>query len=97
MSSSFSFPQLTLVYISSFSILLIKSTADALNGVNFVQALKTGQLPADLNIGDNDVAAKSENAKEDKMVTDGEEGTNDEPGNAESEKKNDGSEEMEQV
>lgn len=34
------------------------------------QALKSGQLPADLNIGDNDVAAKKEETKEDKMVTD---------------------------
>ncbi|KAL3529021.1 hypothetical protein ACH5RR_008343 [Cinchona calisaya] len=60
------------------------------------QALKTGQLPADLNIGDSDVAAKSENAKEDKMVTDGVEETGDKPGNAEPEQKNDGPEEMEQ-
>nr|XP_027123939.1 U2 small nuclear ribonucleoprotein A' [Coffea arabica] len=60
------------------------------------QALKTGQLPADLNIGEIDDAGESENAREDKMVTDSEEKTNDQPGKAESENKNDGPEEMEQ-
>nr|XP_027067602.1 uncharacterized protein LOC113693237 [Coffea arabica]XP_027067604.1 uncharacterized protein LOC113693240 [Coffea arabica] len=60
------------------------------------QAQKTGQLPADLNIGEIDDAGKSENAREDKMVTDSEEKTNDQPGKAKSENKNDGPEEMEQ-
>ena len=64
--------------------------------LTFVQALKTGQLPADLNIGEIDDAGKSENAREDKMVTDSEEKTNDQPGKAKSENKNDGPEEMEQ-
>ncbi|KAL3512028.1 hypothetical protein ACH5RR_024745 [Cinchona calisaya] len=60
------------------------------------QALKTGQLPADLKIGDNDAAARSENTREDKMVTDGEDEANNGLGNAESEQKNEGPEEMEQ-
>ncbi|XP_004235867.1 U2 small nuclear ribonucleoprotein A' [Solanum lycopersicum] len=40
------------------------------------QALKSGQLPADLNIGDHDVTAKKEDAKEDKMVTDSDDKAN---------------------
>lgn len=57
-----------------------------------MQALRTGQLPADLNLGDNEAATTTESAKEDKMVTDDGNVTNDEP-----EQKNDGPEEMEQV
>ncbi|GAA0156421.1 RNA splicing factor [Lithospermum erythrorhizon] len=60
------------------------------------QALKTGQIPADLGIPEVDVPAKSEN-KVDKMDTDaGKEGDN-ENKDAEAEKQNDGPAEMEQV
>lgn len=62
-----------------------------------MQALRTGQLPADLNLGDNEAATTTENAKEDKMVTDDGNVTNDEPKETEPEQKNDGPEEMEQV
>lgn len=60
------------------------------------QALRTGQLPADLNLGNNEDATTTENAKEDKMVTDDRNETNNEPNETESEQKNDGPEEMEQ-
>ncbi|KAA8542031.1 hypothetical protein F0562_023183 [Nyssa sinensis] len=43
------------------------------------QALKSGQLPADLNIDDNDALTKNENVEEDKMVTDDQDEGNDEP------------------
>ncbi|KAG9131190.1 hypothetical protein Leryth_006054 [Lithospermum erythrorhizon] len=60
------------------------------------QALKTGQIPADLGIPEVDVPAKSENSKVDKMDTDaGKEGDN-ENKDAEAEKQNDGPAEMEQ-
>ncbi|CAL5444288.1 unnamed protein product [Camellia sinensis] len=41
------------------------------------KALKSGQLPADLKIGDNDGMINNEAAKEDKMVTDGQTEAND--------------------
>ncbi|MCD7458162.1 hypothetical protein HAX54_037427 [Datura stramonium] len=59
------------------------------------QALKSGQLPADLNIGDYDVAAKKEDAEEDKMVTDGDDKANKAEENV-PEQKNDGPTDMEQ-
>lgn len=62
-----------------------------------MQALRTGQLPADLNIGEHDAAATTANAKEDEMVTDEEKETNDGPKDAKPESKNDGPEDMEQV
>ncbi|XP_060205328.1 U2 small nuclear ribonucleoprotein A' [Lycium barbarum] len=59
------------------------------------QALKSGQLPADLNIGDYDVAAKTEDSKEDVMVTDGDDKANKAEENV-PEQKTDGSTDMEQ-
>lgn len=59
------------------------------------QALKSGQLPADLDLGDYDVAAKKEDAKEDKMVTDGDEKANKAEENV-PEQKTDGPTDMEQ-
>ncbi|KAK4362107.1 hypothetical protein RND71_017348 [Anisodus tanguticus] len=59
------------------------------------QALKSGQLPADLNIGDYDVAAKKEDAKEDKMVKDGDDKANKSEENV-PEQKTDGPTDMEQ-
>lgn len=59
------------------------------------KALKSGQLPADLNISDNDAVTTKENV-EDKMVTDGENEINDGPKDADTEKNNDGPAEMEQ-
>ncbi|KAJ8536137.1 hypothetical protein K7X08_034538 [Anisodus acutangulus] len=59
------------------------------------QALKSGQLPADLNVGDYDVAAKKEDAKEDKMVTDGDDKANKVEENV-PEQKTDGPTDMEQ-
>uniref|UniRef100_A0A5B7C1G9 Uncharacterized protein n=1 Tax=Davidia involucrata TaxID=16924 RepID=A0A5B7C1G9_DAVIN len=60
------------------------------------QALKSGQLPADLNIDDNDAITKNENVEEDKMVTDDQNEANDEPKDAEPEQKNNDATEMEQ-
>lgn len=62
-----------------------------------MQALKSGQIPADLNVSVNRDAAKTDSAEEDKMITDGEEETTDEAGNTESEQNNDAPEAMEQV
>uniref|UniRef100_M1B451 U2 small nuclear ribonucleoprotein A n=1 Tax=Solanum tuberosum TaxID=4113 RepID=M1B451_SOLTU len=59
------------------------------------QALKSGQLPADLNIGDHDVTAKKEDAKEDKMVTDSDDKANKTEENV-PEQKPDGPTDMEQ-
>lgn len=59
------------------------------------QALKSGQLPADLDLGDYDVSAKKEDAKEDKMVTDGDEQANKAEENV-PEQKTDGPTDMEQ-
>ncbi|XP_059291602.1 U2 small nuclear ribonucleoprotein A' [Lycium ferocissimum] len=59
------------------------------------QALKSGQLPADLNIGDYDVAAKTEDSKEDEMVTDGDDKANKAEENV-PEQKTDGPTDMEQ-
>lgn len=59
------------------------------------QALKSGQLPADLDLGDYDVAAKKEDAKEDKMVTDGDDKANKAEENV-PEQKTDGPTDMEQ-
>ncbi|PHT29297.1 U2 small nuclear ribonucleoprotein A' [Capsicum baccatum] len=56
------------------------------------QALKSGQLPADLNLGDYDVAAK----KEDKMVTDGDDKANKTEENVPEQKTDDGPTDMEQ-
>ncbi|KAI8005492.1 U2 small nuclear ribonucleoprotein A' [Camellia lanceoleosa] len=60
------------------------------------QALKSGQLPADLKIGDNDATTNTEATKEDKMVTDEENEANDGPSDAETEQKNE-SADMEQM
>nr|GLL35236.1 U2 small nuclear ribonucleoprotein A' [Ipomoea trifida] len=60
------------------------------------QALKSGQLPADLIIGDDDAGSKKDDAKEDKMVTDGEDQANNEQGDSVTEQ-NDGPTEMEQI
>ncbi|KAJ8553536.1 hypothetical protein K7X08_024214 [Anisodus acutangulus] len=59
------------------------------------QALKSGQLPADLNIGDYDVAAKKEDAKEVRMVKDGDDKANKSEENV-PEQKTDGPTDMEQ-
>ncbi|KAL7099514.1 hypothetical protein ACP275_09G088700 [Erythranthe tilingii] len=59
------------------------------------QALKSGQLPADFNINDDDSAPESESAQPDNMITDEKE-ANGEPKDSESEKKNDESAEMEE-
>ncbi|KAL6972938.1 hypothetical protein U1Q18_027112 [Sarracenia purpurea var. burkii] len=59
------------------------------------KALKSGQLPADLKIG-NDDTTNDEAAKEDKMVTDEENEANDGPKDAEPEHKNNDSADMEQ-
>ena len=61
-----------------------------------VQALKSGLLPADLNIGDHDVSAKKEDAKEDKMATDSDDKANKAEENV-PEQKPDGPTDMEQV
>lgn len=58
-----------------------------------MQALKSGQLPADLNLGDYDVAAK----KEDKKVTDGDDKANKTEENVPEQKTDDGPTDMEQV
>lgn len=58
--------------------------------------MKSGQLPADLNIGDNDVAAKKEETKEDKMVTDADDKADKAEENV-PEQKTDGPTDMEQV
>ncbi|CAL5327532.1 unnamed protein product [Camellia sinensis] len=60
------------------------------------KALKSGQLPADLKIGDNDATTNTEATKEDKMVTDEENEANDGPSDAEPEQKNNESADMEQ-
>ncbi|XP_016449424.1 U2 small nuclear ribonucleoprotein A' [Nicotiana tabacum] len=60
------------------------------------QALRSGQLPADLNIGDYDIAAKKEDAKEDKMVTDGDDKANKTEEENIPEQKTDGPTDMEQ-
>lgn len=60
------------------------------------QALQSGQLPADLIIGDDDAMTNNDAAKEDKMVTDGENEANDGSDDSESEKENE-SADMEQV
>lgn len=62
-----------------------------------VQALRSGQLPADLNIGDYDIAAKKEDAEEDKMVTDGDDKANKTEEENIPEQKTDGPTDMEQV
>lgn len=60
------------------------------------QALRSGQLPADLNIGDYDIAAKKEDVKEDKMVTDGDDKANKTEEENIPEQKTDGPTDMEQ-
>lgn len=59
------------------------------------QALKSGQLPADLNISDVDNAPKGDTAQQDNMITDEKE-SNDEPKESESEEKKDEPSEMEE-
>ncbi|CAI9113793.1 OLC1v1014474C3 [Oldenlandia corymbosa var. corymbosa] len=60
------------------------------------QALKSGQIPADLNIPGFDATDKTDGADEDKMVTDVEEQTNNKASNIESDQNNDAPEAMEQ-
>ncbi|KAL7169721.1 hypothetical protein ACSBR2_034704 [Camellia fascicularis] len=52
------------------------------------KALKSGQLPADLKIGDNDATTNTEATKEHKMVTDEENEANGGPSDAKHEQKN---------
>ncbi|KAI3463508.1 hypothetical protein Pfo_020171 [Paulownia fortunei] len=59
------------------------------------QALKSGQLPADLNINDSDSVPKSESVQQDNMITDDKE-ANDDPKGTESEQTDDGPAEMEE-
>ncbi|KAL2462770.1 U2 small nuclear ribonucleoprotein A' [Forsythia ovata] len=59
------------------------------------QALKSGQLPADLNI-DVDTMTKNGRDQDDTMITDAEKEANDEPKDTEPEQKDDGPAEMEQ-
>ncbi|KAL6584614.1 hypothetical protein OROMI_003903 [Orobanche minor] len=59
------------------------------------QALKSGQLPADLNMNDGDSAPKTESTQQDNMVTDEKQAVN-EPKDGESEQKTDEPEEMEE-
>lgn len=59
--------------------------------------MKSGQLPADLDISDNDSMTNNENTKEDKMVTDGENEANEGASNDNNEQKKNGLVEMEQV
>ncbi|GFZ11898.1 U2 small nuclear ribonucleoprotein A [Actinidia rufa] len=58
------------------------------------KALRSGQLPVDLKIGDGDTLTNNEAAKVDKMVTDEENEVNDEPKDAEPEQKNNESADM---
>ncbi|XP_057473451.1 U2 small nuclear ribonucleoprotein A'-like [Actinidia eriantha] len=58
------------------------------------KALRSGQLPVDLKIGDSDTLTNNEAAKVDKMVTDEENEANDEPKDAEPEQKNNESADM---
>ncbi|CAH9104663.1 unnamed protein product [Cuscuta europaea] len=64
------------------------------------QALKSGQIPADLLIGDDNIGPKKDEAKEDKMVTDGDKRSNYEQGDgigdSGSEQEDDDPTEMEQ-
>lgn len=59
------------------------------------QALKSGQLPADLNISDGDNAPKGEAVQQDNMITDKKEANN-EPKESEPEEKKDEPSEMEE-
>lgn len=61
-----------------------------------MQALKSGQLPADLNISDGDDAPKGDTAQQDNMITDKKEANN-EPKESEPEEKKDEPSEMEEV
>ncbi|KAG5523172.1 hypothetical protein RHGRI_035105 [Rhododendron griersonianum] len=60
------------------------------------KALQSGQLPADLIIGDNDAMTTNETAKEDKMVTDGENESSDDSSDSEPEENNNEAADMEQ-
>ncbi|RAL43274.1 hypothetical protein DM860_015164 [Cuscuta australis] len=63
------------------------------------QALKSGQIPKDLLIGDDDVGSKKDDTEEDKMITDGESQANNERDTIDdvvTEQKDDGPTEMEQ-
>lgn len=60
------------------------------------QALQSGQLPADLKIGDNDAMTNNETAKKDKMVTDGDTESSDDSGDSEPEENNNEAADMEQ-
>lgn len=61
-----------------------------------MQALKSGQLPADFNINEGDSVPISESAQQDNMTADGKEANN-EPKESESEEKKDEPSEMEEV
>lgn len=63
-----------------------------------MQALKSGQLPADFNINDGDSApkTKSESAQQDNMITDEKEANNESKESESAEKKDEASE-MEEV
>ena len=63
----------------------------------YLQALKSGQLPADLKIPDDAVAAESVPAKDDKMDLDSHNDSNDEPKNAENKQQSDEAAPIEQV
>lgn len=54
-----------------------------------VQALKSGQLPADLKISDDDAATESVPTADDKMDMDGQNDSNDEPKHAENKQQSD--------
>ncbi|KAI8529313.1 hypothetical protein RHMOL_Rhmol12G0215700 [Rhododendron molle] len=60
------------------------------------KALQSGQLPADLIIGDNDAMTTNETTKEDKMVTDGENESSDDSSDSEPEENNNEAADMEQ-
>lgn len=60
------------------------------------QALKSGQLPADLDISDDDPATANKKIKVDKIITESEKEANDGTSNV-NEEKNDGPADMEQV
>ncbi|KAF5962102.1 hypothetical protein HYC85_003311 [Camellia sinensis] len=91
------------VAIYCFNILTMELQAAIVNSqtleevARLEKALKSGQLPADLKIGDNDATTNTEATKEDKMVTDEENEANDGPSDAEPEQKNNESADMEQL
>lgn len=60
------------------------------------KALKSGQIPDDLDLGVTNSTTGNENVKEDNMATDGEDAANDGSGDDSSEQKNDAPAEMEE-